>query len=184
MTWRNQAIPAGLAGQIRRTISGTHFVSDNRQTCLEFDLVMRGSGSYLLGHREFALKPGMLMWLVPDTHHRLTRSTNLEMWVVNVRPDLLDTAWVAELAAEPSHLLSGHELFDLDRLLAQIAQDSDEPAVYNAGIAYLTLRAWRASHETPPEIRPPMHPAVTRALMLLRERQEETSLAGSQRRRG
>lgn len=138
---------------------------------------MRGSGSYSLGDRSFALASGTLIWLVPGGRYHLERSSNLEMWAVSVRPDLIDPAWVSELAAEPSHLLSGHELFDLDRLLAQIAQDSDEPAVYNAGILYLTLRAWRACHETPPEVRPPMHPAVTRALMLLRERQEESSLS-------
>jgi AraC-like DNA-binding protein len=166
---RNREIPAGLVGEIRRTVAGARFDIDHRHTELEFDLVVRGSGSYTLDEESYILKPGTLVWLVPGQRHRLVRSPNLEMWVVTVRPDLFEVGHVRDLGMRPSSLLPGHELVDLDRLLSQVAQDSDEPAIYNAGVVYLTRRVIRASRDSPLAHRRPMHPAVARALLLLRQ---------------
>ena len=165
----NREIPAGLVGEIRRTVPGSRFDIDHRHAELEFDLVVRGSGSYTLDEESYVLKPGTLVWLVPGHRHRLVRSPNLEMWVVTVRPELFGVAHVKELGMRPSSLLPGHELVDLDRLLSQVAQDSDEPATYNAGITYATRRVIRASRDSPLAHRRPMHPAVARALLLLRQ---------------
>ncbi len=62
-------------------------------------------------------------------------------------------------------------------LLSQVAQDSDDPVVYNAGIVYLARRAWRASIESPAAKARPIHPAVGRALPLLRESGAALSLS-------
>ena len=169
ITERTRDIPAGLVGEIRRTVAGGRFDVDHRHAELEFDLVVRGSGSFTLDNENYVLKPGTLIWLVPGQRHRLVRGPHLEMWVVSVRPDLVDVGRIEDLGARPSRLLPGHELVDLDRLLSQVAQDSDEPSVYNAGIIYLTMRAWRASRDTPSATRRPMHSAVARALLLLRQ---------------
>jgi methylphosphotriester-DNA--protein-cysteine methyltransferase len=109
------------------------------------------------------------MWLVAGQQHRLVRSPKLEMWVANVRPDLFNDAELAEIRAQPSRLLPGDELLDLDRLMSQVAQDSDDPETYNSGISYAMRRALRASHDCAPADIKLMHPAVTRALMLLRQ---------------
>ena len=116
-------------GEIRRTVAGQRFDIDHRHTELEFDLVVRGSGSFTLDEESYILKPGTLIWLVPGKRHRLVRSPNLEMWVVNVRPELFEAEHVKVLGKRPSSLLPGHELVDLDRLLSQVAQDSDEPPI-------------------------------------------------------
>ena len=60
---RTRDIPAGLVGEIRRTVAGARFDVDHRHAELEFDLVVRGSGSFTLDNENYALKPGTLIWL-------------------------------------------------------------------------------------------------------------------------
>ena len=160
---------------MRRVTAGAPHEIDHHHDELEFNLVLRGSGSYRIGEEEHALRPGTLMWLVPGQRHSLRRSPNLEMWVVVTRPELADVAWLPRLAAAPARTLPGEELIDLDTLLGQVAQDSDEPAVYNAGISYALHRAWRVTRERAAP-RAALHPAVTRALLQLRERAGTLSL--------
>ncbi len=132
--------------------------------------MVNGTGSYTQDAQTYLLKPGTLIWQVPGQRHRLARSPRLEMWVVSVQPEHLDRPKLAELARQPSRLLPGHELVDLDRFAEpRLRRDSDDPAVYNAGITYVLLRAWRASQDRPPAHLKPMHPAVGRALLLLRQ---------------
>ncbi|MGE3742763.1 MAG: helix-turn-helix domain-containing protein, partial [Geminicoccaceae bacterium] len=157
-------------------ISGTRLEIDHHHDDLEFNLVLRGSGLYRIEQHAHPLKPGTLIWLAPGQRHSLCRSPQLEMWVVVVRPELAEPAWLPELAAHPLRLLPGAELIDLDTLLSQVSQDSDEPAVYNAGISYALRRAWRVSRDHVAQ-RKPMHAAVTRALLQLREREAGLSLA-------
>lgn len=165
---QGRPIPAGLVGEVRRTVAGARLHIDHLHEEVEFDLIVRGSGSFTLGNTTYDLRPGTLIWLRPGQQHRLVRSPPLEMWVACIHPELLEPGWIAEIAAQPSRLLPGEELIDLDRLLSQVAQDSDEPATYNAGIAYAVKRAQRASRDRPPAHVKLMHPAVARALRLLR----------------
>ncbi|RDJ27005.1 AraC family transcriptional regulator [Bosea caraganae] len=156
-------------GYVRRTAPASKLQIDHHHASLEFDLVVRGAGALTLSNQVYELRPGTLIWMPPGRQHRLNRSSTLEMWVVLGRADLLDPESLAEITEQPSRVLAGEELVDLDRLLSQVAQDSDEPAVYNAGIQYAFKRAWRASRDKPPAAERPMHPAVSRALLLLRE---------------
>lgn len=158
-------------------MAGARHPVDHRHIDLEFDLVIKGAGSFMLDDHHYELKPGTLIWLVPGQQHRLVRTPGLEMWVATLRPELIDAERITQLAQQPLRQLPSHELIDLDRLLSQIAQDSDEPTVYNAGIAYLVMRAWRASLESPAARARPMHAAVTRALLLLRESGATMSLS-------
>lgn len=164
-------------GDARRTVAGARFEVDHWHEDIEFNLVVKGGGSYVLDERSHVLKPGTLVWLVPGQRHRLQRSPGLEMWVVAVRAHLLDQDTLAVLAAQPARQLPGEDLLDLDRLLSQVAQDSDEPAVYDAGIAYALQRAVRASRDRPPAALREMHPAVARSLLVLRRRGAEVSLS-------
>ncbi len=165
------SIPAGLVGEVRRTAAGARLDIDHVHDEVEFDLVVKGTGRCVVGNQVYTLKPGTLIWLMAGRQHRLVRSPQLEMWVVSLRPELLDADRIAELGAQTIKQLPGRELVDLDRLLSQVAQDSDQPSAYNAGITYLVMRACRASRESPPARAKPMHPAVTRAIMLLRARE-------------
>ncbi|WP_425453155.1 AraC family transcriptional regulator [Bosea caraganae] len=166
---QGRPIPEGLVGEVRRTVAGARLHIDHRHEEVEFDLVVRGAGSYTVGNLTYELKAGTLIWLRPGQQHRLVRSPKLEMWVVSLRADQVDALGQAEIAAQPSRLLPGEELVDLDRLLSQVAQDSDEPTTYNAGLTYALRRALRACRGSPPAHLKLMHPAVTRALLLLRE---------------
>lgn len=153
---------------MRRTVAGARLEIDHFHDEIEFNLIVRGSGGYALGNRVYDLKPGTLIWLLGGRRHQLKRSPHLEMWVVHARSELVDEE-IAALAQEPLKQLPNRELIDLDRLLSQVAQDSDEPSVYNAGIVYVMKRAWRASRHSPAPLARPLHPAVARALLLLRE---------------
>ncbi len=128
-----------------------------------------GIGQSCPGRAHLRSEAGTLIWLMPGQRHRLVRSPSLEMWVMNFRSELLEAAQLATLAAEPLKQLSGEALMDLDRLLSQVAQDSDDPLVYNAGITYVVRRALRASRDSPPANARPLHPAVPWALLLLRQ---------------
>ena len=174
---RVQNVAPGLVGEVRRSVAGTRTHIDHRHDELEFDLVVRGSGSLTVGERNYALKPGIPMWLLPEQRHRLVRAPGLEMWVVSLRPEVIDARQIGQIAARPLRLLPGHELVELDRLLSQVAQDSDEPAVYNAGVTYVAQRALRASLKSQVARARPMHPAVARALLALRESGASLSLS-------
>ncbi len=166
-----------LLGEVRRTVAGARHHIDHGHADLEVDLVLKGTGNLTLGDHNYTLKPGVLIWLMPGQRHHLVRKPGLEMWVANFRSELLEPERTKQLAEHPLCQLPSHELIDLDRLLSQVAQDSDDPAVYNAGIVYLARRAWRASIESPAAQARPIHPAVGRALPLLRESGAALSLS-------
>jgi AraC-like DNA-binding protein/mannose-6-phosphate isomerase-like protein (cupin superfamily) len=170
-------IAQGLVGEIRRTVAGSRIHVDHRHDEIEFDLVVRGSGSYSVGDVTYELRAGTLIWLAAGQTHRLVRAPQLEMWVTSLRAELFSPEELTAIRLQPSRILPGDELVDLDRLLSQVAQDSDAPATYNAGIAYAVRRAVRASRDAPPAHLKTMHPAVTRALMLLRRKGADFSLS-------
>ncbi len=174
---RDSMIEPGLVGDIRRTIRGARRHVHHSHPDLEINLVVRGTGSYVIDERVHELRPGALMWIVPDVPHWLRRGPGLEMWVVQVRPSALEPAWLTDVAAQPSRVIASHDLIDLDRLMSQVALDSDEPAAYNAGVAYVLMRALRASRDRPQAALREMHPAVTRALMLMRQSDSINSLS-------
>ena len=143
---------------------------------MEFDLILRGSASYALDDRIYMASAGTLIWIAPGQRHKLLRRPNLQMWVVLFRASLLAPGWLEDLAAQPSRVISSHELIDLDGLLSQVAQDSDEPEAYNAGVSYVVMRALRASRDRPAASMRPLHPAVTRALLIMRREGGASSL--------
>ena len=174
---RDSMVEPGLIGDIRRTIRGARRHVHHSHPDLEINLVVRGTGSYVIHEEVHELRPGTLMWLLPDHPHWLRRGPGLEMWVVQVRASALEPAWLIDVAAQPSRVIASHDLIDLDRLMSQVALDSDEPAAYNAGVNYVLMRALRASRDRPQAALREMHPAVTRALMLMRQSDSINSLS-------
>ena len=161
-------LPGAMVGDLRRTVAGTQLRVDHRHPVLEFNLVLRGTGRYQMDGRDIALKPGTLVWIAPGRRHRLTRSAHLEMWVGTARPDIVGADWLALIDAEPMHAVGPRDQVELDRLFGEIAQDSDDLETYNAGIVYALRRAQRATR-APAPVRRDVHPAVGRALLLMRE---------------
>jgi len=174
---RGRLILKGRDGELRRSSPAFRSPIHHAHHDVELNLVVRGTATYAMEGAIYDLKPGSMIWILPDKIHRLTRGPQLEMWVALFRSELFEPAWLEELAAQPSRLISSQELLSLDRLLSEVAQDSDEVAAYNAGIRYVLMRALRASQARSPAALRPVHPAVGRAVRLLRENGSADSLS-------
>ena len=121
---------------------------------LEYNLVTRGSCSYLVGERRYDLRRGTLLWLFPDQEHVLINpSADCEMWIVVLRPAALKRAvprgldprllernppWMLAKPL-PAPRFAAH-----DRLLQLLVQHKSEPILSNAGLPYALLDAWSA----------------------------------------
>lgn len=155
----------------------------HRHDELEFNLVLSGSASYLVDDRRYDLARGSLIWLFPEQEHLLIdESADYRMWIGVTKPAALGR-WVEAgaaaglVAGRPDrafcHLLSESVVDDLDALLAQVRRAETDPPVFNHGLAFAVLSAWRL-HELA-DASPPgaeVHPAVERAARLIRRQPE------------
>src|SRR3954462_6526085 len=83
-------IRTGLDGRVVRHRGGGVRPHAHRHAELEVNLVVRGTASYLLGDRRYALTPGTLTWLFPGQEHVLVaESTDHELWWAVFRPALV-----------------------------------------------------------------------------------------------
>ena len=173
-----------LVGELRRSVAATRTEPDHAHDAAEFMLVMAGTGRFFVGHQVYELRPGTLIWQLSAQRHRLQRGPNLELWVAQLHEHILDPQRLQDLADRPCRLVPPHELADIDRLLAQVAQDSDELSVYNAGLRYAVERLWRAGRSQPSLAPRNIHPAVARAILLLRRSGASASLEEIARQTG
>lgn len=164
--------------------------SFHRHDELEWNLVVSGHASYLIDDRRYDLTRGSEIWLFPEQDHLLIdESGDYEMWIVVCRPSLLerivalggDRALSGQLPP-PGHYtrcLSDPILDRLNRLCEDVHSDDTEDPVLHAGVIYLLQRAWRyhlqAEGLTP---RTELHPAVERAVRLIRDEEEASTIAG------
>lgn len=145
---------------------------------LEFNLVTHGRGLYLLENRKYEIRRGDLLWLFPAQEHVLIEQTlDFEMWIGVFKPKAVrqianDAAFRILQQANPSgeycRRLPERDFARLNELLTQIAAQNDSPALFNAGLAYALLNAWRhfeGAAEVPIH---DVHPAVERAAHLIR----------------
>ena len=181
---RENLIHEGLVGDLRRTTPGHRRPIHHSHDDVELNLVVRGAATVVIDGHAYELRPGALMWILPNKIHKLTRGPQFEMWVVMFRQAMFEPAWLEDLAAQPSRLTTAEELVSLDRLFSEVAQDSDEPTTYNAGLTYVLTRALRASQSRPAAALKPVHPAVARAVKLMRENGSGESLPGLARAAG
>ena len=154
--------------EVRRTAGGGAYQADHAHHELEFNFILSGKGSYLLEDGHHDLAPGTVVWLLPGQRHRLMRSPEMSMWVATISPGELDEEFLRDVAAKPCSQLSSQDAIALDRLLSHHSQDSDEPRLYLAGLAYVFRSALHACQTSPGATRKQMHPAVIRALQILR----------------
>jgi len=162
---------------------------------LELNLVLAGTGRYLVDDRVHALTPGALIWLFPKQSHILVdRSADYRMWIVVFRPRLLrrtciDTRRRVLRARAPAgdfcRQLSPAGLRQLDRQFSAMAARATDAPRFNAALTSLLLDAWEAflAAETP-VVSADLHPAVQRAAQLLRTAPDNTDLADLARRAG
>ncbi|MCW8129154.1 MAG: AraC family transcriptional regulator [Planctomycetota bacterium] len=148
---------------------------------LEFNLVMRGTGRYLVGERRYDLRRGSLLWLFTRQDHvLLDTSPDYAGWIMCFRPDLVKRACrdaAARVLLDPdppgtySRRLAEGALVELDALLRQVRSAFDDAVQFNYGAGFALKAVWRAFLQA--DERPhakDVHPAVERAAWILRDR--------------
>jgi AraC-like DNA-binding protein len=145
----------GLDGRVVRHSAGDVRSRVHRHAELELNLVVRGTASYVLGDRRFALAPGTLTWLFPGQDHVLVdESPDHELWWAVFRPSLVGRIATSRdartlLEADPvgqfSRRLDSGRVRRLGALFREVRDAETVDAVLaNAGLAYLLSFAWRA----------------------------------------
>ncbi|HLL89845.1 MAG TPA: helix-turn-helix transcriptional regulator [Tepidisphaeraceae bacterium] len=146
----------------------------------ELNLVLSGSGYYLVDGRRLPLARNTLVWLFPAQEHVLVSdSPDFSMWVMYVRPKVLRWACTTASTAPLLRSRPGRTLIrtlpaaavrQLDRMLRDLEQPNGvDTATWNAGLLHAMLLAWEL-HNAPPqpeETGRPLHPAVHRTLQRL-----------------
>lgn len=161
---------------------------------LEFNLVTRGAGLYLLETRKYEIRRGDLLWLFPAQEHVLLEQTlDFEMWIGVFKPGVVRRLAIDEAAQVLRHSnprgeycrrLAQPDLTRLDALCGDIAAAHEQPGLFNAGLSYSLLRAWQLfEHAADVPVRD-VHPAVEKAARLIRDGSNALSLDELARRSG
>lgn len=161
---------------------------------LEFNLVTRGSGVYLLDNEKCQMRRGDLIWLYPTQNHVLVQeSVDFEMWIGVFRPQAL-----GEIATDSNHeplrrdrasgevcrRLTLKQVQYLCTLLENTAATKDRAALFNAGLGYAFLTAWQYFENASAIPIEDVHPAVEKAAQLLQRDSDSTNLAQLTRQTG
>ena len=172
-------LPKALAGQLWHYRNLGRANAMHRHAELEFNLVTRGSGRYLLENRRYQIRRGDLLWLFPAQEHVLIEQTlDFEMWIGVGKPGL-----VRRLATDPGTAVLRRSdppgdycrrlplpgLARLERLFSEIVAAQDRPGLFNAGLAYALLSAWREFEQAAEVPVHDVHPAVEKAARLIRD---------------
>jgi AraC-like DNA-binding protein len=182
-------VRAGLDGRVVRHTVGDVRPRAHRHAELELNLVVRGTASYLLGDRRYALTPGTLTWLFPGQDHVLVdESSDHELWWAVFRPAL-----VARIATTPqarpllvedpagqfSRRLDSGRVRRLGALFHEVRDaETGDDVLVNSGLAYLLSFAWRALLDSDDVVEGvDLHPAVETVARMLRADPDAGDLA-------
>ena len=165
----------------------------HRHQEIEVNLFLKGEGVCICGGRRLAVRAGTLLWVSPGTDHVLDEPSNdLDVWVINARPRVLERAASGQDARRL--LGSPFELRALAlpqaRQLASVFEDVRAQVgrnryVFNEGLAYAVARTFTAlSGPTEAPGEESVHPAVLRAARMLREDPRARRLGAVARRSG
>jgi AraC-like DNA-binding protein len=182
-------VRAGLDGRVVRHAAGDVRPRAHRHAELEVNLVVRGSASYLLGDRRYALTPGTLTWLFPGQDHVLVEeSGDHELWWAVFRPAL-----VARIATTPhgglpreedpagqfSCRLDSGRVRRLGTLFHELRDaETVDDVLFNTGLGYLLSFAWRAFLDSDDVVEGvDLHPAVESVARMLRADPDAGDLA-------
>lgn len=161
---------------------------------LEFNLVTRGSGVYLVDNEKCQMRRGDLIWLYPTQNHVLVQeSADFEMWIGVFRPQAL-----GEIATDANHAplrreraggeicrrLPLRHLQQLCGLLENVATTKDRAAHFNAGLGYAFLTAWQYFESASAIPIEDVHPAVEKAAQILQRDNDTLSLVQLARQTG
>lgn len=186
-------LPAGLDGALWHFRWRGRFHPRHTHDELELNIVLRGTAAYLVGDRRCQLARASILWLHPAQEHVLVEaSPDFAMWIcvftvpliARARGDAYPEIAEADPRALRHRTLALPWLRRLDATCEELFA-ADEPPLANAGLAWLLLSAWsafRRADELP--VSQPVHPAVERAVHLLRRGDDAGGLAALARRSG
>lgn len=169
----------GTMGWVNRFEPVARPARAHRHRELEFNLVTRGGGGYLIDGRRYELAPHTLLWLHPGQEHLLLEvSRDFEMWIAVFAREAVRWScrsnWSADLRrSRPRGLfckrLNRSRGEALARLTQRAAAVRDEPDRFNAALLDLLMSAW-AEHAAALRVdaSSDVHPAVERAVQRMR----------------
>jgi AraC-like DNA-binding protein len=172
-------LPAALNGDVWRYFNPTTSNARHHHAELELNLIIRGSGTYLLGNRRYHIKSGDLLWLFPAQEHVLINySRDFEMWIAVFKHKLVKRTATGPTErplaqVEPAETccrrVAQQDLRRMEELFAELAEMRDHPSLLNAGLSYALLHAWRSFERAAEVPVCDVHPAVERAARLIRD---------------
>ncbi len=161
---------------------------------LEFNLVTRGVGLYLLANRKYEIRRGDLLWLFPAQEHVLVEQTlDFEMWIGVFKPaavkrlakgDSLHVLRQSNPSGEYCRRLPQPALGRLEALSSEVVTGQHQPGLFNAGLGYLLLSAWHLFERAADAPVRDVHPAVEKAARLIRDDSTALGLNELARRSG
>jgi AraC-like DNA-binding protein len=144
-------IPAGMDGRVWLHEPQGHLHHWHHHAEPEFNLVLRGTATYLLDGRRYQIGRHSLIWLFPLQEHLLVDlSEDLAMWIGVVRPKALSRltgsgSYAGLAAADPiggfCKNLPPADVAHIDRICRDIAAPAPVERV-NAALPYLFASAW------------------------------------------
>jgi AraC-like DNA-binding protein len=145
---------------------------------LEFNLVTRGTGLYRLAARTYRIRRGDLLWLFPAQEHGLAEfSPDFEMWIGvfksgAVRRISADAGASVLGSADPTgsfcRRLTLHASARLGSLFSEVVATRERLILFNAGLSYALLSAWQHFERAISVPVRETHPAVEKAIQLIR----------------
>jgi AraC-like DNA-binding protein len=147
---------------------------------LELHLVDRGHGLFLFPGARLPVAAGTVVWIPPGRDHLLLEaSADFRRWMLLFRPRVVrrvlpkavHAALLGRTREEQSKRLPERALASLQHTYSQVRADRGaEIRLFNAGMAFALARSWHL-FESASRLPEPaaFHPAVSRALRLLRE---------------
>jgi len=172
-------LPKPLAGNLWHYRHHGRANAMHRHAELEFNLVTQGSGLYLLENRKYEIRRGDLLWLFPAQEHVLVeQSADFEMWIGVLKPEAV---WRSATDAgakilrqknpegEYCRRLPQPASIRLEKLFSDIVVTSGQPGLFNSGLAYAFLSAWRQFEQAADVPVRDVHPAVEKAARLIRD---------------
>lgn len=175
---QNLNLPTNWDGNLwhYRNQGRTHAMHHHAE--LEFNLVTQGRGLYLLENRKYEIRRGDLLWLFPAQEHVLIEQTlDFEMWIGVFKPKAvrrITTDASAAVLRKPNpsgdfrRRLPERELKRLSELFGEVASSNDPAGLFNAGLAFALLNAWKYFESAANVPVHDVHPAVERAALLIR----------------
>ena len=179
-------LPAAWDGNLWRSGYLGRARQKHRHAELEFNLVTRGAGTYLLANRKYRIVRGDLLWLFPAQEHVLVGETpDFEMWVGVLKPHA-----IRRVATDPEarilqqagpigvhcRRLSLGILARLEDLFQDVAGTCEQTGLFNAGLAHVFLATWQQFERAVDVPVVDVHPAVEQAARLIRRDTGELDL--------